>query len=194
MNRETSIHSSDVLVVTDRSRQRRRWLIIGAVVVALIIVALAVMLGRGAADKSSQAAGANGGAGQVPTVTVIVPGRSQVGRTIIASGPLAAKRDQPIGIAGEGGKVVRVLVDAGSWVRAGQVLAIVDRSVQTQQAAQLAAQVQAARANASLAQNNYERAIALGEKRSTYWRPKSFPAAKTAASIPPSRLETAFKF
>ena len=161
MNRETSFHSSDVLVVTDRSRQRRRWLIIGAVVVALVIVALAVMLGRGAADKSSQAAGANGGAGQVPTVTVIVPGRSQVGRAIIASGPLAAKRDQPIGIAGEGGKVVRVLVDAGSWVRAGQVLAIVDRSVQTQQAAQLAAQVQAARANASLAQNNYERAIAL---------------------------------
>ena len=35
----------------------------------------------------------------------------------------------------------RVLVDAGSWVRAGQVLATVDRSVQAQQAAQLAAQV-----------------------------------------------------
>jgi RND family efflux transporter MFP subunit len=52
-------------------------------------------------------------------------------------------------------------VDAGSWVRAGQVLAVVDRSVQAQQAAQLAAQVEAARANASLAQSNYERAIAL---------------------------------
>ncbi|HEY8622515.1 MAG TPA: efflux RND transporter periplasmic adaptor subunit, partial [Casimicrobiaceae bacterium] len=56
---------------------------------------------------------------------------------------------------------VRVLVDAGSWVRAGQVLAIVDRSVQAQQAAQLAAQVEAAKANAALAQANYERAIAL---------------------------------
>ena len=54
-----------------------------------------------------------------------------------------------------------MLVDAGSWVRAGQVLAIVDRSVQAQQAAQLAAQVEAARANAALAQNNYERAVAL---------------------------------
>ncbi len=160
MNRETSIHSSDVLVVTDRSRQRRRWLIIGAVVVALVIIALAVMLGRGAADKSSQAAD-SAGATQVPTVTVVVPGRTQAARTITASGPLAAKRDQPIGIAGQGGKVVRVLVDAGSWVRAGQVLAIVDRSVQAQETAQLAAQVEAARANASLAQNNYERAIAL---------------------------------
>ena len=80
---------------------------------------------------------------------------------VTASGPLAAKRDQPVGIAGQGGRVVRVLVDAGSWVRAGQVLAVIDRSVQAQQAAQLAAQVEAARANAALAQSNYERAIAL---------------------------------
>ena len=94
-------------------------------------------------------------------MTVVVPGRSQVARTVTASGPLAAKRDQPVGIAGQGGRVVRVLVDAGSWVRAGQVLAVVDRSVQAQQAAQLAAQVEAARANAALAQANYERAIAL---------------------------------
>ena len=162
MNRETSIHSSDVLIVTDRSRQRRRWVIIGAVVVALVILALAIMLGRGAAEKSTQTGGADGTGGtQIPTVTVVVPGRTQVASTITASGPLAAKRDQPIGIAGQGGKVVRVLVDAGSWVRAGQVLAIVDRSVQAQETAQLAAQVEAARANASLAQNNYQRAVAL---------------------------------
>ena len=54
-----------------------------------------------------------------------------------------------------------MLVDAGSWVHAGQMLAVVDRSVQAQQAAQLAAQVEAARANAALAQTNYERAVAL---------------------------------
>jgi RND family efflux transporter MFP subunit len=41
------------------------------------------------------------------------------------------------------------------------VLAVVDRSVQTQQAAQLAAQIDAARANAAIGQSNYERAIAL---------------------------------
>jgi RND family efflux transporter MFP subunit len=91
----------------------------------------------------------------------VVPGQTQVARDVTASGPLAAKRDQPIGIAGSGGRVVQVLVDAGSWVRAGQVLAIVGRSVQAQQASQLAAQVEAARANAALAQSNYERAIAL---------------------------------
>lgn len=158
MNRETSIYSSDTLVVTDRAR-RRRLVIVVAAVIALLVVVAAVMLGRGSSEQAPQAGA--GGAGQIPTVTVVVPGRSEVGRVISASGPLAAKRDQPIGIAGSGGRVVRVLVDAGSWVRAGQVLAIVDRSVQSQQAAQLAAQVEAARADAALAQSNYERAVAL---------------------------------
>jgi RND family efflux transporter MFP subunit len=158
MNRETSIHSSDTLVVVDRSRQRRRLLIGGAILLAIVVVALAMMLGRGADEKKTAQAGTTG---QIPTVTVVVPGQSSVGREISASGPLAAKRDQPVGIAGSGGRVVRVLVDAGSWVRAGQVLAIVDRSVQAQQVAQLAAQVDAAKANAALAQSNYDRAIAL---------------------------------
>jgi RND family efflux transporter MFP subunit len=159
MNRETSFHSSDTLIVTDRSG-RRRWVIIGAVVVlALIALAVALTMRHGSGKPDAAAGGK--GAGQVPTVTVIVPGRSQVAGLVTASGPLAAKRDQPVGIAGSGGRVVRVLVDAGSWVRAGQVLAIVDRSVQAQQAAQLAAQVEAARANATLAQANYDRAVAL---------------------------------
>lgn len=159
MNRETSIHSSDTLVVVDRSR-RRRWVIIGLVVAAILVIGLVIMIGRNAA-RTKDAAAAARGAGQIPTVTVVVPGRSEVGRVITASGPLAAKRDQPVGIAGTGGRVVRVLADAGSWVRAGQPLAIIDRSVQAEQAAQLAAQVEAARADAALAQSNYERAIAL---------------------------------
>jgi len=156
MNRETSIRTSDTLVVTDNSRRKRIIVIVAAVAVALL--ALGLMMMRGGEEAAP--AGAQAG-GQVPTVTVVVPGRSQVGRTIVASGPLAARRDQPVGIAGSGGRVVRVLVDAGSWVGAGQVLAVVDRSVQSQQAAQLSAQIDAARANAALAQNNYERAVAL---------------------------------
>jgi len=159
MNRETSIHSSDTLVVVDRSRQRHRLLIAAAVGVLLLVIVLAVVLSRGASDKAAQQA--NAGAGQIPTVTVVVPGQSQVGKTVTASGPLGARRDQPVGIAGQGGRVIRVLVDAGSWVRAGQVLAIIDRSVQAQQAAQQAAQIEAAKAQAALAQCDYDRAIAL---------------------------------
>lgn len=158
MNRETSIHSSDTLVVVDRSRRRRQIIIGAAVIAALVVIALFVMLGRSGDTEAPQA---TGGAGQVPTVTVVVPGRSSVGRVITASGALAAKRDQPVGVAGSGGRVVRVLVDAGSWVRAGQVLAVIDRSVQAQQAAQLAAQVESARADAALAQSNYDRAVSL---------------------------------
>ena len=159
MNRETSIHSSDTLVVVDGSRARRRMIIIAAIAaLALLVIGLAVVMGR---NSNNGAAAKAGNATQAPTVTVVVPGRSEVGRTVTASGPLAAKRDQPVGIAGQGGRVVRVLVDSGAWVRAGQVLAVIDRSVQAQQAAQLAAQVEAARANAALAQSNYDRAIAL---------------------------------
>jgi RND family efflux transporter MFP subunit len=160
MNRESSIRTSDTLVVTDGSRQRRMIIISAVVILALIAVGVAMMFSRGATEKAQQAA-ASQGAGQVPTVTVIVPGRSQVGRMVTASGPLAAKRDQPVGVAGSGGRVLRVLVDAGSWVRAGQVLAIIDRSVQAQQAAQIAAQIEAAKADAALAQANYERAVSL---------------------------------
>lgn len=159
MNREASIHSSDTLVVVDRGRRNRQLIVAAAVVVAILVIVLAIM-GRSTSTKPAGAV-AGKSAGQIPTVTVVVPGRSEVARIVTASGPLAAKRDQPIGIAGAGGRVIRVLADAGSWVHAGQVLAVVDRSVQTQQAAQQTAQIAAARAQAALAQADYDRAIAL---------------------------------
>ena len=157
MNRETSFQSSDTLVVVDRSRRRRQLIIAAAVAIAVIALAFLVM--SRSSNKAAQTA--TGTAGQIPTVTIVVPGRTQVAREITASGPLGAKRDQPVGIAGAGGRVTNVLVDAGSWVRAGQVLAVVDRSVQSEQAAQLSASIAAARAQAALAQAEYDRAIAL---------------------------------
>jgi len=164
MNRETSFEPSDTLIVIDRSG-RRRAVLVAAVVIGVVAVALALamMMNRGKRDDAAATAAAADakGSGQVPTVSVVVPGQSAVSRVITASGALGARRDQPVGVAGAGGRVTRVLVDAGSWVRAGQVLATVDRSVQVQTAAQLAAQVSAAQANASLAQSNLERAQGL---------------------------------
>jgi RND family efflux transporter MFP subunit len=160
MNRETSsFQSSDTLVVVDRSRRRRTLLIAAGLAVIVLIVAF--MLMRGGSEEQAAGTGPGAQGGQIPTVTVVVPGRTDVARTITASGALAAHRDQPVGVAGAGGRVTSVNVDAGTWVGAGQVLATIDRSVQSQQAAQLAAQVASARANAELAQNNYERAVAL---------------------------------
>lgn len=165
MNRETAIHTSDTLIVTDSSRRRNLIIlaIVGVLVIAAVVLALTMNKGGDKPAGKAAAAGAKGGqgGGQIPTVTVVVPGRSQVARTVTASGALAARYDQPVGIAGAGGRVTAVLVQAGQWVRAGQALATVDRSVQTQQAAQLAAQVDAARANAALAQSNFERAQSL---------------------------------
>ena len=159
MNRETSFSSSDTLVVVDRSR-RQRMIAIGVGIAMAVAILIATMIFMRGGDTAG--AGAEGGrGGQVPTVTVMVPGREEVARTVTASGALAARRDQPVGIPGEGGQVTRVYVDAGAWVRQGQVLASIERSVQSQEAAQLAAQVRVARADAALAQNEFERAQSL---------------------------------
>lgn len=159
MNRESSFASSDTLVVVDRSRRRRNIIIAAVAGIAILVAAFLFFGGKG--DEKAGGTAAGGPGSNIPAVTVVVPGRSQVARVVTASGPLAAHRDQPVGVAGEGGMVRAVLVDAGSWVRQGQTLATVDRSVQSQNAAQLAAQIQVARADAALAQNEYERSQAL---------------------------------
>jgi multidrug efflux pump subunit AcrA (membrane-fusion protein) len=164
MNLETPIRTSDsdtLVVVDDRSRRRKRLAIIGAGLIAIVAIVLALMMTGGSEEAPTAAAGAEGNKGQAPTVTVVVPGRQSVQRTISSTGTLAARVDMPVGVAGEGGMVTRVLVQPGDWVGAGQTLAVIERSVQSQEAAQLAANVQVARADAALAQAELDRALAL---------------------------------
>ncbi|HEY0114098.1 MAG TPA: efflux RND transporter periplasmic adaptor subunit [Allosphingosinicella sp.] len=145
-----------------KQRRRRRNIIIAVAALLVLIVAAVLLLGgRGEQPAKGPPAGASAKGGQLATVTVIVPGRRQVGRTVTATGSLGARRDLPVGVPGEGGQVVRVLVDAGQWVGAGQVLAVIDRSVQTQESAQLAANIQVAQADVRLAQQNLDRAMRL---------------------------------
>ncbi|PAX08056.1 efflux RND transporter periplasmic adaptor subunit [Sphingomonas lenta] len=147
----------------DAGAGRRRTLIIALVLAALAAAAAYYFFrGGGEAQGPGGPAEAKGKReAQVPNVTVVAPGLQPIARTISATGTLAARRDLPVGVAGEGGLVTRVLVEPGQWVGAGQVLATVDRSVQTQTLAQLAAQVNVARAEAQLAQSELERAQAL---------------------------------
>jgi RND family efflux transporter MFP subunit len=148
----------------EAARTRRRRTIIIAIVAAVLVLALVLFLIVGGNKRSAPAAGGAGAGaaqGATPRVTVIVPGRQQVARVINATGTIAARRDMPVGISGEGGRVVRVLVEPGQWVAAGQTLAVIERSVQTQQAAQQAAQIEVARADARLQQSNLDRAQAL---------------------------------
>ncbi|MEQ1724497.1 MAG: efflux RND transporter periplasmic adaptor subunit [Sphingopyxis sp.] len=158
-----------------RRQSRRRWIVIGAVIAALLLAIFAWMSLSGGGSENAKTGAApaenakggpagGGGADSIPSVTVITPGRSQVERVITATGSLAARREMPVGVAGEGGQIVRVLVEPGQWVRAGQVLASVDRSVQVQQIAQLAAQIRVSEADARLAQAELDRATALSAR------------------------------
>jgi HlyD family secretion protein len=144
------------------ARTKRRTVVVAAVaVVAVLAIVLAVFLVWQSSKPAPIASASSEGASGAPPVTVIVPGRQAVPHMITATGSLAARHDMPVGISGEGGTVVRVLVDAGSWVQRGQVLATIDRSVQVQEARQLAASIDVARADAAIAQEELDRAQAL---------------------------------
>src|SRR3546814_655153 len=116
-----------------------------------------------AMNRSGCAAGADGrdGSANFPTITGMTPGMQSVQTVISANGSIAARRERPVGVVGEGGEVVRVLVEPGQWVGAGQTLAIIDRTVQAQQAASLAASIRVAQADADLAQSELARAETL---------------------------------
>lgn len=144
-----------------RADKRRRFIIIGTVLLALVILAAYFMFQGGAGENAGGAGGEDGPERVLPTVTVIVPGSESISNTISASGTLAARREMPVGVAGEGGQIARVLVDAGDWVGAGQVLATIESSVQSQQVNSAAAQVEVARSDLALAQAELDRAMQL---------------------------------
>lgn len=139
--------------------RRRLILIVAIAIVVLGAVALFMMRGTAGESEQKKVIGAN--KGQIPTVTVAAPGRQTVQTVVTGTGSLAARREMPVGVAGEGGMVTRVLVEPGDWVGAGQVLATVDRSVQAQTAQSQAASVRVAQAEAQLAQANLDRAQRL---------------------------------
>lgn len=138
----------------DESQLQRRKRLAIIVVAGLTLLFVAVTLFRAlTAEKPADEA--------PPSVTVIVPGTSEVTRLISTTGTLAAKREMPVGVAGEGGMIARVMVEPGDWVGAGQSLAVIDASVQIQQANQLRAQIAAARADLALAETELQRSLTL---------------------------------
>lgn len=139
----------------DRQSRRRMILVIVGAILALIVVFF-VLHGFGKKEDQKK--------DQAPRVSVVAPGAATVEGTISVNGSLAARREMPVGVVGEGGQVRQVLVEAGDWVQAGQVLAIIDRSVQVQQQAGQGAQIQVSEADARLAQANLDRALKLVDR------------------------------
>ena len=168
MNYETTIRSEAADgVASDYATSRSvsgpaipRGLVIGGLGLFGMLLAIAAYF----ALQGGEPVGAGDDNSQAPVVTVMTPGKTTIAGQLDAPGTLAARRPLPVGVAGDGGQVLRVTVDAGDWVQAGQVLAVIDRSVQVQQAAAQAAQIDVARADANLAQANLDRALQLVER------------------------------
>ena len=171
MNYETTVNAADTAAMAPgdmpedavpteaeeaRRRKRRMWIVLAVLVAGALLAALLLSGGEEETPFAAQE-----GEGQLPRVTVISPGAQTLEGSINATGTLAARREVPVGAVGEGGRVVSVTVDAGDWVRAGQVLAVIDRSVQNQQASAQRAQIDVAQADADLAQANLDRASQL---------------------------------
>ena len=160
MNYESTIPSEDLAISDDteaRATTRRRLIIVAAVLFALLLAYMGYnFFAGGAAEDNAES--------QAPTVTVMSPGMQEVTRTINATGTLAARREIQVSVVGEGGRVTNVYVDAGDWVKQGQIMASIDQAVQSQQAASLEASVGVSRADLNLAQSNLDRAEKLVDR------------------------------
>lgn len=161
MNFESPIANSESDTIAEDeaalAARRKRILVIGGALVAAIVLVLVVLRLFGGEDEPQAAAAG-------PVVTVVRPGTAAVDSIVTATGSLAAVRDMPVGVVGEGGAVSAVLAEPGQWVRKGAVLARVERSVQAEQARSLAASISVAAADAQLAQNDFDRAQALAPR------------------------------
>lgn len=157
MNMHGSADPVDRVEFKDGAR-RRRVLWIGALVVIVVAAAAAWFL-----------LGAKGPPPAAPveppsSVTVVVPGQTAIVDAVRVTGSIAARRELPVGVQGEGGMVRSVLVQEGDRVRRGQVLVRIDRAVQAQQVVQMTAGIRQAEADAALAEAELVRAQNLVQR------------------------------
>jgi HlyD family secretion protein len=137
-------------------KMRSRWVLLSLIALIVIAAAVALTRGMGAGAPGPVAPGAS-----LPLVSVITPRASAVTSTVAFTGSINARYDVALGVEGEGGRVSAVHVEAGDRVQRGQLLATLDTSVLRPQVTRLAASLAEARAEAELAQAEYERAQAV---------------------------------
>jgi RND family efflux transporter MFP subunit len=131
------------------------WLLIVCAVAVAAVLALRLTQALAIKDSNSKKH-------ELPTVTVTRVAVSTTPTTISIVGTIAARYDMPIGVEGDGGRVAAIYVEAGDRVKRGQVLARLNVSVLQPQVANLEAGLEQARAEAELAQAEYQRAEAVG--------------------------------
>lgn len=126
----------------------------------------------------------------LPLVSVVVPGQTPYSLTVPFTGAIIARYDQPIGVDGEGGRVLAILVEAGDHVKKGQPLARLDTAVIAPQVASLRAALEQARADAALAAADYDRAEKIAATMAALSR-EEVEKRRTAAATSAARVRTA---
>lgn len=129
---------------------------VGGLIVAIVLGLIAWRVIHALTMKPEAAVSA------IPTVSVTEVGVSAVPTTVSIIGTIAARYDMPIGVEGDGGRVTAVYAEAGDHVKQGQVLAHLNNSVLEPQVTNLEAALDQARADADLADAEYQRARAVG--------------------------------
>jgi HlyD family secretion protein len=138
------------------NRRTVAWLVGGALL-AIVLALVAWRVTHALTAKPDAAVSS-----AIPTVSVTEVGVSEAPSTVSIIGTIAARYDMPIGVEGDGGRVTAVYVEAGDHVKQGQVLAHLDNSVLEPQVTNLQAALDQAKADADLADAEYQRARAVG--------------------------------
>jgi RND family efflux transporter MFP subunit len=121
------------------------------------------------------------------TVQSVVPEITSFSRVIAATGSVNARDELVIGSDATGVRLVEVLVDVGSAVRQGQLLARADDSQLLTQLAQQVAQVKHAQAEHAQAQANLERA----ERLTDFFSVETVQTRRTQAATAAAKLDLA---
>lgn len=137
-----------------QTRISRKALVIGGGVATFAIIA--AIIGIRVAGSGTQPA-----EDPAPLVTVATPTVGPVASVVSINGTISARNELPLGIDGEGGRIAAVNVEIGDKVRRGQRLAVLDTSVLAPQVTRLEAALVQARADADLAQADWNRALGV---------------------------------
>jgi RND family efflux transporter MFP subunit len=121
------------------------------------------------------------------TVDLVLPEFHVFARTIAATGTVTARDELIIGSDASGVRLLEVLVDVGSSVKKGQLLARADDAQLQAQLAQQVAQVKQARAEHAQAIANLERA----ERLTDFFSVETVQTRRTAAATAAAKVDLA---
>ena len=123
------------------------------------------------------------------SVSVTTPSEQTLARNVSASGSIAARDELSIGSDAAGVRLVEVLVDVGSRVHRGQLLARGDDAQLKTQLAQQEAMIKQARAELAQAESNLERAERIRD--SGIYSVETVQGRRTSALAAAAKLELA---